>query len=325
LAGRIEADSIQVELMRLFRSISALTSRPAGCRVVTIGAFDGLHLGHQEIFRLALDIARDRGDPITALSFEPTPAEYFAAIEPPARLTCFRERFEQLDALGIDELFCPHFRDINALDHQRFVRDVLVTGLGVSHIVVGHDFRYGKGRQGDIESLRAAGETSGFDVTVVDSVYHEGERVSSTRIREALAIGNLEAARQMLGRDYSMSGRVVHGLGLGRDLGFPTANINLKRRKGPVDGIFAVRVDGLGERPMDGVASVGNRPTVGGGKTLLEVFVFDFDADIYGGYITVRFIERLRSEEKFGTIEALQDQMGADVSAAKAALAKRIA
>lgn len=311
--------------MRLFRSISALRSRPAGGRVVTIGAFDGLHLGHRAIFRHGLEVARQRAEPITALTFEPTPAEYFAAGEPPARLTCFRERFERLDALGIDELFCPRFGDINALDHQHFVREVLVTGLGVSHIVVGHDFRYGQGRRGDIESLRRAGKASGFELTVVDPIYHDGERVSSTRIRDALAVGNLEAARQMLGRDYAMSGRVVHGLGLGRDLGFPTANINLKRRKAPVDGIFAVRVEGLAPEPADGVASVGNRPTVGGGKTLLETYVFDFDADLYGRYITVRFIERLRAEEKFATIDALQAQMSLDVSAAKAALAGRIA
>jgi riboflavin kinase / FMN adenylyltransferase len=311
--------------MRLYRTLSAPTSRPAGGRVVTIGAFDGLHLGHQEIFRLGQAIAQDRREPIAALSFEPTPAEYFAAGEPPARLTCFRERFEQLAQLGIDELFCPHFRDINALDHRRFVQDVLVAGLGVRHIVVGHDFRYGKGRAGDIDSLRFAGAEAGFDVTVVDPVYHDGERVSSTRIREALAAGRLQTASRMLGRDYSMSGRVVHGLGLGRDLGFPTANINLKRRRAPIDGIFAVRVDGLDAAARDGVASIGSRPTVGGGKTLLEVFLFDFDADIYGRYITVRFIERLRSEEKFATIEALKVQMNVDVGAAKAALAGRIA
>lgn len=311
--------------MRLYRSIPALSSRPAGGRIVTIGAFDGLHLGHHAIFGLGLEIARDRAQSITALSFEPTPAEYFAPGEPPARLTCFRERFEHLDALGVDELFCPHFGDINVLDHRTFVRDVLVKGLDVRHIVVGHDFRYGKGRQGDLESLRAAGTELGFELTVVDPVYHDAERVSSTRIRDALAAGNLDTARQMLGRDYSMSGRVVHGLGLGRDLGFPTANINLKRRKAPVDGIFAVKVDGIGAQPADGVASVGSRPTVGGGKTLLEVFVFDLDTDLYGRYITVRFIERLRSEEKFGTIEALKDQMSLDVCAAKAALAERIA
>jgi riboflavin kinase/FMN adenylyltransferase len=311
--------------MHLIRSVSALLSEPAGGRVVTIGAFDGLHLGHQEIFRQCLAFAHEHGQPITALSFEPTPAEYFARGEPPARLTCFRERLEQLEALGIDELLCPHFREINALDHVRFVDEVLVAGLGVSHLVVGHDFRYGHGRQGSIETLSEAGARHGFEITVVEPVYFRTERVSSTGIRDALACGDLDTARRMLGRDYSMSGRVVHGLGLGRDLGFPTANINLKRRKAPVDGIFAVQVDGLGRSPRNAVASVGSRPTVGGGKTLLEVFVFDFDADIYGRYITVRFIKRLRSEEKFGSVDALKVQMSADVEAAKAALAERIA
>lgn len=305
--------------MRLIRSIASL-SPPAVPRVLTIGAFDGLHLGHREIFRQALDIARGEGQTISALSFEPTPAEFFARGEPPARLTCFRERFEQLDAFGVDELVCLDFRDINSLEHQSFVRDLLVDGMSVRHIVVGHDFRYGAGRRGTIGTLREAAAKYGFGLTVVAPVYVGGERVSSTRIRNALGRGDLEAAGQMLGRDYSMSGRVVHGLGLGRDLGFPTANVNLKRRRAPVDGIFAVRVDGLGHESLAGVASVGSRPTVGGGKTLLEVFIFDFDIDIYGAYISVRFQKRLRSEHHFGTIEALKDQMHSDVVAAKAAL-----
>lgn len=310
--------------MRLIRSVRGISSPPSVRRVLTIGAFDGLHLGHQEIFRRALAIAHDDSVPIAALSFEPTPAEFFARSEPPARLTCFRERLELLESLGIDELLCPHFREINVLDHDRFVDQVLVAGLGVGHIVVGHDFRYGARRKGDVATLRAAGARHRFDVTVVEPVYHDGARVSSTGIREALGRGDLDAAREMLGREYSMSGRVVHGLGLGRDLGYPTANVNLKRRKAPVDGIFAVQVDGVGSGPLDGVASVGNRPTVGGGKTLLEVFIFDFDTDIYGRYITVRFRQRLRSEERFSTIAAMQEQMSADVSAAKAALAERI-
>jgi len=311
--------------MRLFRSIKALALESARRRVVSIGAFDGLHLGHQEIFRRALSIGDRTGDAITALSFEPTPAEYFARGEPPARLTCFRERLERLESMGIDELVCPHFRELNELDHQRFVDQILVAGLGVRHIVVGHDFCYGAGRKGNIDTLEAASAAHGFDLTIVDPVYLDGRRVSSTGIRAALSSGDLDTARRMLGRDYSMSGRVVHGLGLGRDLGFPTANVNLKRRKAPVDGIFAVQVDGLGPEPLDGVANVGSRPTVGGGKTLLEVFVFDFDASIYGAYITVRFKKRLRSEEKFDTIEAMQEQMQADVEAAKAALAERFA
>jgi len=306
--------------MRLVRSIAALSQRDQKGGVLTIGAFDGVHLGHQEIFRTARGIAFELSQPITALSFEPTPAEHFARSDPPSRLTCFRERFEQLAQIGVDELVCPHFREVSGLDHRRFVDEVLVAGLGVRHIVVGHDFRYGAGRQGDLDSLAHAGHANGFEITVVEPVYVGGRRVSSTRIREALRHGELDSARRMLGRDYSMSGRVVHGLGLGRDLGFPTANVNLKRRKAPVDGIFAVQVDGLGALPVAGVASVGSRPTLGGGKTLLEVYLFDFDASIYGEYITVRFRNRLRSEQRFDTIDAMQRQMHADVEAAKAAL-----
>ena len=306
--------------MRLIRSIGAGASPSKAPRVLTIGAFDGVHRGHQEIFRQALGLASDTRQPVAALCFEPTPAEYFSRGEPPARLTCFRERFEQLDDIGVDELICPRFPEVSALEHSSFVRDVLVGHLGVSHIVVGHDFRYGSGRNGTVETLLEAGAALGFGVTVVDPVYADGERVSSTGIREALGRGDLEFASRMLGRDYSMSGRVVHGLGLGRDLGFPTANVNLKRRKAPVDGIFAVRVDGLGEAPLAGVASVGSRPTVGGGKTLLEVYLFDFDTHIYGSYITVRFQKRLRSEHHFGSIAAMQEQMRSDVVAAKAAL-----
>ncbi len=312
--------------MRLIRSLESLSPRKRGAgRVLTIGAFDGLHIGHREILDRALGLARRRGEPLTTLSFEPTPAEHFARGEPPARLTCFRERFELLALLGVDELFCPRFAAINAFESHRFVREVLVEGLGASHVVVGHDFRYGRQRAGTVETLKAAGSEAGFGVTVVDPVFLDGERVSSTGIRRALAAGDLDTARRMLGRDYSMSGRVVHGLGLGRDFGFPTANVNLKRRRAPVDGIFAVKVDGLGSAALDGVASVGSRPTVGGGATLLEVYIFDFDDSIYGRYITVRFKSRLRAEENFGSIEAMQAQMHADVAAAKAALAERIA
>jgi riboflavin kinase/FMN adenylyltransferase len=308
--------------IRLYRSIASLGALPTDAgRVLTIGAFDGLHRGHQEILRRAAENARSRGAPLMVATFEPTPAEFFASGAPPARLTCFRERLEQLEQHDVTELFCPPFPRLNAFDHVRFVDDILVRRLAVSHIVVGHDFRYGAGRQGDAETLREAGSRHGFGVGVVDAIYLHGERISSTRIREALGRGDLAAARAMLGRDYSMSGRVVYGLGLGKELGFPTANVNLKRRRAPVDGIFAVRVDGLGDEPVDGVASVGSRPTVGGGKTLLEVYLFDFDRRIYGSYITVRFVARLREERKFPSMESLRAQMQADVVAAKAALA----
>lgn len=312
--------------MKLVRSLHRLhDGRGAGGRVLTIGAFDGLHRGHREILARASSEATRLRVPLSVMTFEPTPAEYFARSVPPARLTCFRERFEQLDSLGVDTLLCPRFAKISSLSHTAFFSEIVVGLLDVRHLVVGHDFRYGAGRMGTVETLAAAAADNGIGLTVVDAVFIDGDRVSSTRIRDCLVQGQLAAAGRMLGRDYSMSGRVVHGLGLGREFGFPTANVNLKRRKAPVDGIFAVEVDGIGRHVVDGVASVGNRPTVGGGKTLLEVFLFDFDQDIYGAYITVRFRQRLRSEEKFATIDEMKVQMRADAEAAKAALAGRIA
>jgi riboflavin kinase/FMN adenylyltransferase len=312
--------------MRLLRTTSSLAALPrASGRVVTIGAFDGLHLGHREIVCRAAAIASAEHALLTVLSFEPTPAEFFARGEPPARLTCFRERYELLAEMGVDALFCPHFRQINALGHDRFAREILAGALAATHVVVGHDFRYGSGRAGTVETLRTAGGALGFGVTVVDAVFLGGERVSSTRIRSALQDGDLVTAERLLGRDYAMSGRVVHGRGLGKDLGFPTANVNLKRRLAPVDGIFAVRVTGLADGPLDGVASVGNRPMLGGGKTLLEVYLFDFDRDIYGQYITVNFVARLREERVFVDLRAMQAQMHLDVRAAQAALHAGIA
>jgi riboflavin kinase/FMN adenylyltransferase len=312
--------------MRLYRTLAALQRcEPAARRVATIGVFDGVHLGHQEILRQTLAAAAARAALATVCSFEPMPSEFFAPSNPPPRLTCFRERLESLERAGIGEMFCASFAAVRDLAPEAFVERLLVEGLNVDHVVVGHDFRFGRGREGTLELLREAGRRHGFGLTTVAPVFWRDERISSTAIRKALGVGDLDRARGMLGRDYAMSGRVVHGLGLGKELGFPTANVNLKRRLAPVDGIFAVRVDGLGARPVDGVASVGSRPTVGGGKTLLEVFLFDFAEDVYGRYITVRFLERLREERKFESIEALKRQMHADVEAARAALARRMA
>lgn len=308
--------------MRLYRSLAALgRCRDEAGRVAAIGAFDGLHLGHQEIVQLTRREAAARGCRSVVCSFEPMPTEFFAEGPPPPRLTCFRERFELLEAMGIDEMFCPSFGSIRAWPPRVFVEELLVKGLKVRHLVLGHDFQFGVGRSGTLEYLYRVGPRHGFDVTTVAPVYWQGERVSSTAIRSALQCGDLARAKHMLGRDYAISGRVVHGLGLGRNLGFPTANVNLKRRLAPVDGIFAVRVDGLGAQALDGVASVGNRPMIGGGKTLLEVYLFDFDGSIYGEYITVRFIRRLREERTFRDMPAMQEQIRRDVDAARAALA----
>lgn len=307
--------------MQLYRSMQSLRRRAApGPRVAAIGSFDGLHLGHRRILETALEQGRHAGEPVVACSFEPMPAEFFAAETPPARLTCFRERFELLDALGLDEMFCPRFESVRALAPERYIEAQLVEALDVSHVVVGRDFRFGHGRRGTLDHLRAAGDELGFSVTVVDDVHWRGERISSTAIRAALKSGDFERAAGMLGRPYAMSGRVVYGRGLGKDLGFPTANVNLKRRVSPVDGIFAVRVHGL-DGVLEGVASVGSRPTIGGSEVLLEVFIFDFEADIYGRYITIEFVERLREERHFASLEAMTAQMHDDVKAARAALA----
>ena len=306
--------------MRLCRDIDAMKPVPGG-RAVTIGAFDGLHLGHQKILDAVLDAARSDSIPALVCSFEPMPGEVLCPEDPPARLTCFRERFELLARAGIDEFFCPSFRKLKLLSPQAFIEELLVARLAARHVVVGHDFRFGRGRGGGLDDLRRAGERHGFTVTVVPPVSLNGERISSTAIRAALAGGDLAKAKAMLGRDFSLSGRVIRGLGLGKELGFPTANVSLKRRRSPVDGIFAVRVGGLAPHLLDGVASVGTRPTVGGGPTLLEVLIFDFDRDVYGEHITVHFIKRLREERHFDGLDALKAQIALDVGEARAALA----
>ncbi len=307
--------------MQLYRHLPHLKRSGETARAVTVGAYDGVHLGHQEILHRLTEHGRDAGLPTLVLSFEPMPKEFFSPANPPARLTRFRERFDLLTQSGVDEFFCPRFSSIRDLSPEAFIRDLLVDGLGAKYVVVGHDFRFASQRLGTLEDLDAAGRSCGFEVTAVPAVYRDSRRVSSTVIRTALQGGDLKTARSMLGRDYSMSGKVIRGLGLGKSLGFPTANVNLNRRLTPVDGIFAARVSGLAEGLLDGVASVGTRPTVGGVKPLLEVFVFDFERDIYGEYITVHFIERLREERKFSDVDSMVAQMHDDVVDARAALA----
>jgi len=307
--------------MRLYRTFASLRRSPsAKPRAVAIGVFDGLHIGHQAILERARGAADEVGGTSLVLTFEPTPKEFFSPATAPPRLTRFRERFELLDALGLDELFCAKFGAVRDLTPRAFIDELLIADLRAGHVVVGDDFRFGADRSGTVSDLRALGARHGLAVTEVPPVFFKGERVSSTAIREALKAGDLATARNLLGRDYSISGRVVRGLGLGRKLGFPTANVHLKRIQAPVDGIFAARVTGLGDAPLDGVASVGTRPTIGGGMPLLEVLIFDFDRDIYGRYITVHFVKRLREERHFADLELLKRQMRVDVEAARAAL-----
>jgi riboflavin kinase/FMN adenylyltransferase len=308
--------------MLLYRSASCVANKGPDCsRIVAIGVFDGLHRGHQTIVRKAVALANGERARSMVFTFEPMPMEFFAPDEPPPRLTRFRERFELLDRLGVDEMFCPRFAALRTLGADEFIEDLLVGALHARVVIVGDDFKFGLGRTGSVADLELAGQSHSFEVRRVEPVLWQGRRISSTAIREVLGRGDLAAAKAMLGRDYTMSGRVVHGRKLGKDLGFPTANINLKRRASPIEGIFAVRVGGLGRDLRDAVASVGTRPTIGGGEPLLEVFIFDFEEEIYGRYLTVHFVSRIREERKFEDIESLREQMQLDVAAARAALA----
>ena len=286
--------------------------------VVTIGAYDGLHLGHQALLNDVLDCASRESLASAIMSFEPTPKEVFGGDSPPARLMRFREKYEGLKGLGFDVFYCPRFspamRSITAID---FIRQILVQGLNARHVVIGDDFRFARRREGDVDALVRAGRTLGFTVHDMGSVIVDGVRVSSTVTREALEAGDCRRATALLGRPYRMSGKIVRGRKVGRTLGYPTANVDIRRRQCAVDGIFAVRVHGLEGGPYNGVASVGRRPTFDLHKPLLEVHLFDFDREIYGEYIHVDFIEWIRGVEKFEGPDELVAQMHRDADNAR--------
>ena len=309
--------------MRLVRHLGDLPYPDLGAgSVVTIGAYDGIHLGHQQLLERVIHVAEDKGLTAIVMSFEPTPKEFFGGTRPPARLMRFREKFESLEARGIDLFYCPRFaapmRDIPVAD---FIRRVIVQGLNARYLVVGDDFHFARRREGTIEHLNAVAGVLDYDVEQVPSVVVNGVRVSSTAIRDALADGDMTTAAKLLGRPYRMSGKIVKGDRVGRTLGYPTANVDLRRRQSAVMGIFAARVHGLEGGPHDAVASVGSRPTFAGTKPILEVHLFDFDEDVYGKYIHVDFIAWLREQEKFDMVEDLVAQMDVDADNAKSALA----
>ena len=286
--------------------------------VATIGAYDGLHIGHQALLAATRRAASRHGLPAVVMSFEPTPKEYFGGPDAPARITRFRERFEWLRDAGLDAFFCPRFGTAMAgIDVDAFIEQWLVAALGLKHLVVGDDFRFGYQAAGTVEDLSRAGRRHGFAVEEIGSIEVAGERVSSTAIRAALAAGDMDSVRHLLGRAYVLGGKVIHGQQLGRTLGFPTANIDLHRRVAPVRGIYAVRVKGIDTAARDGVASIGTRPTVNGQGVLLEVFVFDFQGDLYGKRLEVELVARLRDEEKFDSLEALTEQMARDADNAR--------
>lgn len=304
--------------MELIRGLQNICSKHRGC-VATIGNFDGVHLGHQAVLGQLAEKGAELGLPTALITFEPQPMEYFVPDKVPARLTRFREKMLALQRYSVDRVCCLSFnRKLANLSAQDFIDQILVEKLGVKYLVVGDDFRFGHNRTGTFAMLVEAGKNYGFQVVSMHTFEIDSERVSSTRIRSALEKGDMANAEKLLGRSYRMSGRVAHGEKLGRELGFPTANIHLHRHASPVQGIFVVEVFGLDQEPLQGVASVGTRPTVNETKALLEVFLLDFNQDIYGRHIQVSFLKKLRDEEKFDSLEELKKQIQVDVKQTQA-------
>lgn len=289
--------------------------------MVCIGAFDGLHRGHQALVRHAVARAHALGLPAVALSFEPLPREFFAPHAPPPRLLSPRAKAEGLFALGVDQVGLLRFDGrLSQLSADAFIAQVLVDHLRVREVWVGPAFRFGKGRSGDIDTLHAAGREAGFVAGEIEPVMLDGKRVSATRIREALVAGDFATATRLLGRPYRIGGRVVRGQQLGRTLGYPTANIRFGGRTPALSGIYATWVHGVGEAPRASVSSLGTRPTVDGVEPLLEAHLFDFDGDLYGRRIEVEFVAKLRDELKFDDLPALVEQMHRDADQARALL-----
>ncbi len=309
-------------MSRLFRDIEGGTRCPRGS-VVCIGAFDGLHLGHQALVGRAVERARVLDLPAVALSFEPLPRELFARGTPPPRLLSPRAKAEGLFELGIDQVGLLRFKTrMAAMSAEDFVNEVLVRLVGAREVWVGPGFQFGKGRGGDLALLQRIGAQSDppFTASAIEPVLVDGERVSSTAIREAFQSGDFDHATRLLGRPYAISGRVVRGAQLGRTLGYPTANIRFAGKTPALSGIYATWVHGVGDEPIASVSSLGTRPTVHGTEPLLEAHLFDFQGDLYGRRIKVEFVAKLRDEEHFDDLPALTAQMHRDAEQARAIL-----
>ena len=303
--------------MKLIRGLHNLTTPLPGC-VVTIGNFDGLHLGHQHVINQLKAVAEIKNLPSVVMLFEPQPVEFFAPEQAPRRLSRLRDKIIQLQQFGVDYMFCLHFnRTLANMTAEEFVQRILVDRLNVRHIVIGDDFRFGKGRTGDFDYLRECGHRAGFEVENTHTLLIDNERVSSTRIRQCLYNNDLVSARQLLGRPYTLSGKVAHGQKLGRQLGYPTINLKMGRTPIAASGIFAVLVKGLDNRVLRGVASLGTRPTVDGSATILEVYILNFSEQIYGSCVDVELLHKIREEQKFASLAELTVQINQDINDAK--------
>ena len=306
--------------MEIIRGLHNLRPHHRGA-AVTIGNFDGVHLGHRAILEQLAAIGAGAGVPTMLVTFEPHPGEFFAAGHPPARLTRFREKMIIMSRLPLDRVLVLRFDEAFSMTSATdFIQHYLVGGLGLKHLLVGDDFRFGNRAEGDFGLLKALSAAGGFALSRRDTFSLNGERVSSNRIREALKSGALNTAARLLGRTYFMLGRVVRGRRLGRSLGFATANLPVRRRACPLSGVFAVEVEAAGLPRFQGMANVGSRPTVDGNTTLLEVHLFDFDGELYGRELRVDFLVRLRDEQRFENVEMLKAQLARDMANARAAL-----
>lgn len=309
--------------MRVYRGLPTLASR-APC-ALTIGNFDGVHRGHQALLIHVRDAATRLGVQAAVMTFEPHPREFFAhqagdASRAPARIANLRDELAALAKFGIDRVIVEHFNArFAALSPEEFVSRVLVDGCHARWIMVGEDFHFGAKRAGDVAFLEDAGRRHGVAVHALPAVTDNGERISSSAVRKALADGDLEHAARLLGRPYTISGHVIHGQKLGRTLGFPTLNLRIAHRRPAISGIFVVRVHGVASEPVYGVASIGLRPTVDdSGRVLLEVYLFDFAQSLYGKLVTVEFLKKLRDEEKYANLQELSAAIAEDTRAARA-------
>jgi riboflavin kinase/FMN adenylyltransferase len=286
--------------------------------VVTVGNFDGVHLGHQTLISRCHELAQP-GQDVAVICFDPLPQAFFRPTHAPGRLSTTTQKIQLFEQSGIDLVWMMRFnQELAEMSPENFARKVLSTGVSATHVVVGEDFRFGHARQGDLDMLQQFGGNLGFQVEAVADVEIDGERVSSTVIRKALASGDLVKAKKFLGRPFTMSGEVIEGQGLGRGLGFPTANMKLEAEPSPVAGVFAVKARlEEGSEWLNAVASLGNRPAVGGKEFLVEVHLFDFSADLYGQRMEVEFVAKIRDEENFDSMDALVEQMKLDAAQAR--------
>jgi len=304
--------------MRLIRGLTHLEPLEQGC-VLTVGNFDGVHAGHKKVIEKLAVQGKAMNLPVVVMMFEPQPLEFFLGQNAPSRLTRLREKVIQFKPLPVDNLVIIKFNQAIAdYKAEHFIADLLVAKLNVKHLVVGDDFHFGKARRGNFAMLKEKGQQFGFKVEDTHSFFVSQHRVSSTLIRDALGRGELLKAKQMLGRDYSVCGRVAHGNKRGRTIGFPTANIQMFRRNTPITGVYAVTMEGVDGKELQGVANVGTRPTVDGGKkVILETHLFDFDKEIYGYYVEVLFKKKIRDEARFNSLNELKVQIEKDIIVAK--------